>query len=139
MLIEELLEPGDVPVAFGTGHGWDEVVDESGVGAAFRLGALSRVIDEEGIDQGKVADGLVGAGVWSESDGLTGQPLHVAVFTDVDDRVGPEAVTVRGAADPLIGCEVVVVRSQVGVVVDADGVVAKSARWLHHHDDVPEA
>ena len=104
MLIEELLEPGDVPVAFGAGHGWDEVVDEGGVGAALRLSALPWVIDEEGIDQGQVADGLVGAGVWPEGDGLAGQPLHVSVFADVDDRVGTEAVTVRGAADPLIGC-----------------------------------
>ena len=80
------------------------MVDEGGVGAAFGLSALPWVIDKEWVDQGKVADGLVGAGIGPEGDGFAGKPFHVAVFTDVDDRVGSETVTVRGAANPFISC-----------------------------------
>ena len=60
VLVEELLEPGEVVVGVGPGHRRREVVDDDGVGAALGLGALARVVDHEGVEERQVAEGGVG-------------------------------------------------------------------------------
>ena len=61
VLVEQLLEPGDVAVGLGPGHRRDEVVDERGVRPALGLGALAGVVDQERVDQRQVAERRVGA------------------------------------------------------------------------------
>ena len=51
VLVEQLLEPGDVAVGLGARHRRDEVVDERGVRAALGLRPLPRVVDQERVDQ----------------------------------------------------------------------------------------
>ena len=90
VLVEQLLQPRDVAVAFGAGHRRDEVVDERGVGAAFGLGALPRVVDQERVDQRQVAQRGVGAARRRHAERLARQPLQVAVLAEVHDGVRAE-------------------------------------------------
>src|SRR5699024_8684405 len=54
VLVHELFQACDVAVAFGAGHGRDEVVDDGGVYAALGLGTLARVVDQERVDERQV-------------------------------------------------------------------------------------
>ena len=90
VLVEQLLEPGDVAVGLGAGHRRDQVVDDRGVRAALGLRALARVVDQEGVDQRQVAERRVGAAGGGQRGVLAGQPLQVAVLAEVHHRVGAE-------------------------------------------------
>ena len=90
VLVEQLLEPGDVAVALGPRHRRDQVVDQDGVRAALGLGALARVVDQERVDQRQVAERGVGAARRRHAERLAWQPLQVAVLAEVHDRVGAE-------------------------------------------------
>jgi hypothetical protein len=64
---------------------------------------------------------------------LAGQPLQRAVLAEVDDRVGAP-----GRLQPAVDGEVVVRRGQLGVVVDADRIVAVAARRLDRDQHVAQ-
>ena len=98
VLVEQLLEPGDVAVGLGTRHRRDQVVDQHGVGPALGLGALPGIVDQERVDQRQVAERGVGAARRGHAQRLAGQPLQVAVLAEVHDGVGAETVV-----DPATG------------------------------------
>jgi hypothetical protein len=79
------------------------VVDDHGVGPSLGLGALARVVDHEGVDEGQVAEGGVGGAGGGQAHALARQPLEVAVLAHVDDGVGPPP-----AVEPAVEGEVVV-------------------------------
>lgn len=137
VLVEQLLQAGDVAVRVGAGHRRHQVVDEGGVDAPLGLRALARVVDEEGVDQGDVAERRVRAAGGGQAGVLAGQPLQVAVLAQVDHGVGAEAAVLRAGRDPAVGREVVVRRRQIGVVVDRDRVLAEAARRLDEDQQVP--
>ncbi len=89
VLVEQLLETGDVAVAFGAGHRRDQVIDESRVGATLCLCSFTRVVDEERVDQRQVAQGRVGAAVARHAECLAGQPFEVAVLAEVYNASAP--------------------------------------------------
>ena len=60
VLVEQLLEAGDVAVGLRARHRRDQVVDDRGVRAALGLRALAGVVDQERVDQRQVADRGVG-------------------------------------------------------------------------------
>ncbi len=131
VLVEQLLQSRDVAVGFGARHRRDEVVDQHGVRAAFGLGALAGIVDQERVDQRQVAQRRVGAAGRRHAERLARQPLQVAVLAEVHDRVGAEA-----GVEPVVGGQVVVAGRQVGVVVDRDRVLAEPPRRLDHQHDV---
>lgn len=137
VLVEELLQPGDVAVAVGAGHRRHEVVDQRGVDAPLGLRALARVVHEERVDQRQITEGGVGAAGGRQTSVLTGQPLQVPVLAEVDHGVRAEAVIVGGRGDPAVGGQVVVRGRQIGVVVDRDRVLAEAARRLDEDEEVP--
>ncbi|CAM5741350.1 hypothetical protein SHIRM173S_08738 [Streptomyces hirsutus] len=139
VLVEELFQARDVAVGVGAGHRGDEVVDEGGVDPALGLGALARVVDQEGVDEGEVAEGGVGAAGGGQAGVLARQPLQVAVLAEVDHGVRAEAAVLGPRGDPAVGGEVVVGGRQVGVVVDGDGVLAEAARGLDEDQQVAAA
>ena len=133
VLVHELLQPGDVAVAVGGGHGRDQVVDDGGVGAAFGLGALAGVVDDEGVEEGHVFQRHLWIARVSQADALAGQPFHGAVFADVDHGVGLEDVP-----DPAVVGHVMVGGGQVWAVVDGDGVLAEPAGRLQTHKNIAQ-
>ena len=142
VLVEELFESCDVAVGFGPRHGRDQVVDEHRVRSTLGLGALARVVDQERIDQRDVAERGIGAALCRHSQRLARQPLEVAVFADVHDRVGAEARDVLcstgSTGEPAIGGEVVMRGRKVGVVIDRDRILTEPARRLHHDRHIAE-
>ena len=56
VLVEQLLQPGDVAVGLGAGHRRHQVVDQRGVRPPLGLRALARVVDQERVDQRQVAE-----------------------------------------------------------------------------------
>ena len=133
VLVEQLLQLGQVAVGVGAGHRRDQVVDDGGVPAPLGLGALARVVDDERVDQRQVAEHRVGRAAGGQAEALAGQPLQRAVLAQVHDGVRAE-----GGVQPAVGGQVVVRGRQVGVVVDGHRVLAEPARRLDHHDHVPE-
>ena len=61
VLVQQLLQPGDVAVGLGPGHRRHQVIDDRGVGPALGLGALAGIVDQERVDQRHRADRRVGA------------------------------------------------------------------------------
>ena len=131
VLVQQLFQTRDIAVGFGPGHRRDEVVDEGGVGTAFGLRALSRVVDEERVDQRQVAERGVGAARRRHAQRLTRQPLQVPVLAKVHDGVGTEH-----GVEPVVGGQIVMAGRQIGVVVDRDRVLPEAARRLDHEHDV---
>ena len=113
VLVEQLLELGQLVVGLGAHHRRHEVVDDHRVGAALGLHALAGVVDDEGVEERHVGQRGVGRALGAEPEALARQPLERAVLAEVDDRVGAEA-----RAQPVVGGQVVVRRRQLGVVVD---------------------
>ena len=72
MLVEQLLKPGGVAVALRAGHRRDQVIDDGRMRPAFGLGALARIIDQERVDQRKVAECGVGTAIRRHANALTG-------------------------------------------------------------------
>ena len=133
VLVEQRLQLGHLVVGVGAHHRRHEVVDDHGVHAALGLHALAGVVDDERVDERDVAERGVGRALGRERERLAGQPLERAVLAEVHDRVGaPDAV------EPPVAGEVVVRGRQLGVVVDADRVVAVAARRLDRDEDVAE-
>lgn len=138
VLVEQLLQARDVAVALRAGHRRHQVVDEGGVHPALGLGALARVVDEEGVDQRQVTEGRVGAAGRREARVLAGQPLQVAVLAQVHHGVGAETAVLGARLYPAVGGQVVVGGRQVRVVVDRDRVLAEAARRLDQDQQPPE-
>ena len=133
VLVEHRLELGDLVVRVGAHHRRDEVVDDHRVRAALGLHALAGVVDDERVDERHVAQRGVGRALGAQREHLARQPLERPVLAEVDDRVrAPRRV------DPAVAGEVVVGRRQLGVVVDADRILAVAARRLDRDDDVAE-
>ena len=131
VLVEQLLQPGDVAVGLGAGHRGHQMVDDRGVRAALGLGALPRIVDQERIDQRQRPDRRIGAAGRGHADVLARQPFQVAVLAEVDHRVRAEL-----PLDPAVDRQVVVRRSKIRIVVDRDRVLAEPARRLHQDHDV---
>ena len=51
ILVEQLLQPGDVAVTFGTCHRWHKMINDRGVCPALGLSAFAGIVDQERIDQ----------------------------------------------------------------------------------------
>ena len=121
VLVQQLLQTRYVAVAFGPGHRWDEVVDEGGVCAAFGLGALPRIVDQERVDQREVAERSVGAAGRRHTERLARQPFEVSVLAKVHDGVRAEH-----GVEPVVGGQIVMAGRQIGVVIDRDRVLAET-------------
>ena len=133
VLVEQRLELGHLVVGVRAHHRRHEVVDDHGVHAALGLHALARVVDDERVDEREVAERRVGRALGRERERLARQPLERAVLAEVDERVGaPDAV------EPPVAGEVVVRGRQLGIVVDADRIVAVAARRLDRDEHVAE-
>ena len=61
VLVQQLLQPGQVAVGLGPGHRRHQVADDGGVRAPLGLRALAGVVDQERVDQRQVAQRRVGA------------------------------------------------------------------------------
>ena len=135
VLVEQLFEARDVAVRLRTRHRGDQVVDDRRVRAPLGLRALTRVVDEERVDQRQVGDRGVRRTGRRERGVLARQPFHRAVLAEVDDGMRAEAAPLDGAAEPAVGSQIVVRRGEVGVVIDGDRVLPEAARRLdqQHH------
>ena len=133
VLVKQLFQAGNIPIRLRPGHGRNHVVDQGGVGAPLRLGALTRVIHQERVDERQLVNRLIRVAPIGQAGVLPRQPFHVAVLTHVHDSVRPKHLT-----QPKIGAQIVVVRGQIWVVVNPHRVIAKPARRLHHHHHIAE-
>ena len=107
------------------------MVDYDGLGAALCLGALARVVDDEGVEMRHGAE----YGFWktgrAKGERLAGEPLKIAVLAEMDNGVGREDM-----AKPQIHGEVVVRRDKIGRVVGGLGIDVVAAGRLYAHDKV---
>jgi hypothetical protein len=133
VLVDELLEAGEVAVQFGPRQRRRQVVDDHGGRAALGLHAFARIVDDEGIDvrQGpkdRLREARVG-----QADRLAGQPFEVAVLADMHDRVGA-----KGDPQPKVEGQVVVRRRQIRCVIGCLRIDVVAAGRLDPQRDVAE-
>ncbi len=98
VLVEQLLQAGDVAVATRRGPSAARGGRQRGVRAALGLGALARVVDQERVDQRQVAQRGVRCAGRGQPGVLARQPLQVAVLAEVDHGVRAEAAVRSGGA-----------------------------------------
>ena len=133
VLVEQLLQPGDVAVRLGPRHRRHQVVDDRRVRAALGLRALAGVVDQEGVDQRHRADAP--RRCRSEADMprfLPGSHSRLPCLPTCTTACAPNS-----RSQPAVDGQVVVGRGKVRVVVDRDRVLAEAARRLDQDDDVP--
>ena len=99
--------------------------------ATLGLCALARIIDEERVDEGHIADRGVRGTRRGQSRMLARQPFHRSVFAEVNDGVCAEFVF-----EPSVCGEIVMRRRHVRIVINRDRVLAESAWRLDQDDDV---
>ena len=87
VVVEQLLELGQLVVGLGAHHRRHEVVDHHRVGAALGLHALAGVVDHERVEERDVGEAGVGRAGVAQPERLARQPLERAVLAEVDDRV----------------------------------------------------
>ena len=85
VLVEEVLEAGQVVVDVGSRHRRQKVVDDHGVGPALGLGPLAGVVHHEGVHERQIAKGDVGPAFLRQPEPLARQPLEGAVLAEMDD------------------------------------------------------
>ena len=103
VVVEQLLELGELVVGLGAHHRRHEVVDHDGVGAALGLHALAGVVDHERIEERDVVEAGVGrAGVADSPSALPGSHSSVPCLPRWTIASTPNCV------EPAVGREVVV-------------------------------
>ncbi len=90
IFIDQRLQVLQGSVAFGAGQGRGQMVDDDGGGPALGLGALARVVDDEGVDVGERPQGRFGKAILRQGQGLARQPFQIAVLAHMDHGVGAE-------------------------------------------------
>ncbi len=61
------------------------------MGAALGLCALTRVVDDKGVDERRIGQKGIRETVCTEANPFTRQPFQGAVFAHVDDGISPPA------------------------------------------------
>ena len=120
VLIHQLFDAGNIPVAVCGGHRRNQVVNNGGVGTALGLRPLAGVVDDERVEQWHVVHCHFRVTGRREANAFTRQPLQGAVLAQVQNGVGPENV-----AYPAVIGDVMVSGSHFRAVVNGDGVVAE--------------
>ena len=90
VLIHLGLEALQIPMQPRPSQGWGEVIEDHRLGPPFGLGSFARIVDNEGIEVGHGAEGPLGKAPVGEAQALAGQPLQVAVLTNMHHHMGPE-------------------------------------------------
>ncbi len=133
VLVEQLFQSGHVVVGVGPGHGRQQMVDDGCVGPPLGLSPLSRVVDDEGVDDRHVAQGDVGEAGGRESHALAGQPLQGPVLAGVHDGVGTPHLV-----EPPVETQIVVGRGQVRGVVHGHRLFPEAAGRLDGNEHPAE-
>ena len=71
-----------------TTDGWHQVVKDHRLSATFRLGSLTGIVDDEGVEMGYGSEGECGAAARTQANPLTGKPFSTAVFPDMQHHLG---------------------------------------------------
>ena len=130
VLVQQLLQLLLLAMQPGTGQGRREVVENHGLAAPLRLGALARIVHDEGVEVGQGTHGQIREARLGQAHTLARQPLQVAVFAEMHHRMG----AVNGL-QPVVGGQVVVGGRQLGAVVAQLRIPFIPAAGLdqHHH------
>ena len=99
-----------------------EVIKDQGLAAALRLGSLTGVIDDEGIEVGHRPQRQLGEATRGLADAFARQPLQVAVLAQMHHHMGAELLP-----QPEVVRQVGVGGGQIGAVVAEAGVAVIAA------------
>ena len=133
VLVDQLFEITQRAVTLGPSQRRGQVVDNHRLGAALGLGTLAGIVDDERVKvRRRAKNNFRKAGI-RQRQRLARQPFHVAVLTEVDDRVD-----VLDLTQPGVERQVVVRRHEVRVMITLDRVDVVAARRLQPDDDVAE-
>ena len=134
VLVHHALQVARRAIAFGARQRRHQVVHDHRLGAALGLGALARIVDDEGVQVRHGAERQVRPAGLGQGHALAGQPFQVAVLAHVHHGIGLP----RGA-QPVVEGQVVMRWHQVRVVVAGHGVQVVAARWLDAHKHLAQA
>jgi hypothetical protein len=126
IFIDQALQIAQGAVVFGARQRRHEVTDQHRLRAPLRLCALARVIHDERIHVRQRPEDRFGPATRRQRHALARQPLEIAVFAHVHDRLHVEYT-----AQPRIKRDVVVRGHQVGIVVRRKLIQLVASRGLN--------
>jgi len=134
IFVDQRLQVLQRPVALGARQRWGQVVDDDRGCPALGLGALARIVDDEGIEMRQRAeDGFRIAGL-GQRQRLARQPFEIAVLAHVDHRMGVELPAQIGVEG-----EIAVRRHEVRRMIGLLRLDIVAARRLDADHDIAEA
>ena len=132
VFVHQAFEITQGPIGFSAGERRREVVENDRLCAPFGLCPFAGVVDDEGVDVGCRAEDSLGRAALAQRERFAGEPLQIAMFAHVHDRVYPLHVP-----EPDVEGDVVVGRREVGCVVCFFGVDIVAPGGLNADGDVP--
>ncbi len=125
IFVDQALELGDAAIALGARQRRRQMIDDDGLGAPLRLGALAGVVDDERVEMRQRAERRLGKALRRERHRLAGQPFEIAVLAHLHDGVGAKVI-----GEPGVKGEIAVRRHEIGRVVARSRVDVVAARRL---------
>ncbi len=131
ILVDEGFQVFQRAIGLGAGQRRRQMIDDDRRGAPFGLRPFARIVDDEGVEMRRRAEGGFREAILRQRHRLARQPFEIAVFAEMDDRVRVERL-----AQPGVEGKIAVRRRQVGIMVAFGGVDVVSARRLDRDDDI---
>ena len=87
VFVDQALQPRQLAVQLGAGQRRRQMVDDHGGGAALRLDALARIVDDERIEMRHAPEDRLGQARGRQAGALARQPFEIAVLAEMDHGV----------------------------------------------------
>src|SRR5580692_404030 len=94
------------------------MIDNHRMGAALRLAAFSRIVDDERIDQGKIAQQEIRKTFAGKADAFARQPLERAMLAHVHDDIRAPSAFIPRCPEPSIESSVLMGGGKVRSVIN---------------------
>ena len=133
MFFKKAFHPVQLIIQPGPGQGWSQMIDNDCRGSTFGLGALSGIIDDEGVEMRDWTQNRLGKILPPQGNASSRKPFQVSVLTEMNDRMCFE-----GLPDPRVKREICWWGRQFRIMVNRLGLNAESSLGLDAHENVSQ-
>ena len=134
MFFKKAFHPVQLIIQPGPGQGWSQMIDNDCRGSAFGLGALSGIIDDEGVEMRDGTQNRLGKILPPQGNASSRKPFQVSVFAEMNDRMCFEILP-----DPRVKCKICRWGRQFRIMVNRLGLNAESSLGLDADENVSQS
>src|SRR5439155_2595544 len=131
ILIEQELQLPKFAIGSGLGHWRNKVIDNYSGAATLGLGPFAGIVNDVGIDIGKILEDYLRKAGGAQGRAFAWQPFEIAVLAQLDNGMSAEDF-----ANPPIEGQVIVRRWQIGAVIHSGRILIITPRRLNADKDV---